>query len=249
MDRSEPQSISFGNPNLDPELTDSYELSFNTNGKAGSLNIAASARRTGNAIETVRLRPEEVGITDALPGSTVRTYANVAANAYYQLNFYGSAKPAKGWDISGGPDLQYIVRRSPMLGISRSGFSASMNFNTSYKLPKDFTLQGFMFGSLPSPDLQGRGPANLYYQLGAKKTFLKGKADAVLNFGSPFNNTWRYRSTLDTPAFSEVTNSYAYQRSFRFSLSYRFGQAQQTKQRKSISNDDVKGGGNKQGGQ
>ena len=249
VDRSEPLSISVGNPNLDPELTDSYELSFNTNGKAGSLSIAASTRRTGNAIESVRLRPEEVGITDALPGSTVRTYANVASNAYYQLNFYGSAQPVKGWNISGGPDVQYIVRSSPLLGITRRGFTASLNFNTSYKLPKDFSLQGFMFGGLPSPDLQGTGGANLYYQLGAKKTFLKGKADAVLNFGSPFNDRWRYRRTLDTPAFSEVSNSYAYQRSFRFSLSYRFGQAQQTKQRKSISNDDVKGGGSKQGGQ
>ncbi|WP_460499698.1 TonB-dependent receptor domain-containing protein, partial [Hymenobacter agri] len=249
VDRSEPQSISFGNPNLAPELTDSYELSFNTNGKAGSLSIAASTRRTGNAIESIRLPAEQAGITNALPGSTVRTYANVASNAYYQLNFYGSAKPAKGWDISGGPDIQYIVRRSPALGITRSGFAASINLNTSYKLPKDFTLQGFMFGGLPSPDLQGTGGANLYYQLGAKKTFLKGKADAVLNFGSPFNNRWRYRSTTDTPAFSEVTNSYSYQRSFRFSLSYRFGQAQQTKQRKSVSNDDVKGGGSKQGGQ
>ena len=248
-DRSEPLLISFGNPNLDPELTDSYELSFNTNGKAGSLNIAASTRRTGNAIESVRLRAEEAGITDALPGTIVSTYANVASNAFYQLNFYGSAKPAKGWDISGGPDVQYIVRRSPALGVSRSGFTASLNFNTSYKLPKDFTLQGFMFGSLPSPDLQGTGGANLYYQLGAKKTFLKGKADAVLNFGSPFNNRWHYRSTTNTPTFSEVTNSYSYQRSFRFALSYRFGQAQQTRQRKSVSNDDVKGGGSKQGGQ
>ena len=249
VDRSEPQSISYGNPNLDPELTDSYELSFNTNGKAGSLNIAASARRTGNAIESVRLRAEDAGITDALPGTTVRTYANVASNAFYQLNFYGSAKPAKGWDISGGPDVQYIVRRSPALGIERSGFSASLNFNTSYKLPKKFTLQGYMFGSLPSPDLQGRGAANLYYQMGAKKTFLKDKADVVFNIASPFNNTWRYRSTIETATFRETSNNYSYQRAFRFSFSYRFGQEQQGKRRKSVSNDDVKGGGSKQGGQ
>ncbi|WP_422388755.1 outer membrane beta-barrel family protein [Hymenobacter cyanobacteriorum] len=242
VDRSDPKNLVYGNPDLDPELTDSYELSFNTNGKAGSLNIAASMRRTGNAIEAIRLGPDANGITR-------QTYQNVAANAYYQLNFYGSAKPAKGWDISGGPDIQYIVRRSPALGIERRGFTASMNFNTSYKLPKDFTLQGFMFGSLPSPDLQGRGSANLYYQLGAKKTFLKGKADAVLNFAAPFNNYWLYRNTTDTPAFAETNLNYAYQRSFRFALSYRFGQAQQTKQRKSISNDDVKGGGGKQGGQ
>lgn len=242
VNRGDPQNISYGNPALAPELTDSYELSFNTNGKAGSLNIAASARRTDNAIESIRLPTTAEGVT-------VQTYANVASNAYYQLNFYGSAKPAKGWDISGGPDVQYIVRRSPTLGIERRGFTASMNLNTSYKLPKGFTIQGFMFGSLRQPDLQGTGPANLYYQMGAKKTFFKEKADLVVNFGSPFNNSWAYRSSTTTSSFDEISTYRAYQRSFRISFGYRFGQAQQTKQRKSISNDDVKGGGSKQGGQ
>ena len=141
------------------------------------------------------------------------------------------------------------MRRCPALGIERSGFTAGLNLNTSYKLPKGFTIQGFLYSSLPSPELQGRGAANLYYQMGAKKTLLKEKADLVLNFGSPFNNYWRYRSTLDTPAFSERADFFAYQRSFRLSFSYRFGQEQQGKRRKSISNDDVKGGGSKQGGQ
>ena len=242
VNRGDPQNISYGNPGLDPELTDSYELSFNTNGKAGSLNVAASARRTGNAIEGVRL-------PTGTPGVTVQTFANVASNAFYQLNFYGSAKPAKGWDLSGGPDVQYIVRRSPTLGIERRGFTASLNFNTSYKLPKGFTVQGFLAGSLASPDLQGTGPANLYYQLGGKKTFFKGKADLTLNFGSPFNNYWAYRSSTVTPSFDETSTYRSFQRSFRLSFGYRFGTAQQTKQRKSISNDDVKSGGSKQGGQ
>ena len=206
-------------------------------------------RRTGNAIESIRLPAEEAGITDALPGSTVRTYANVASNSFYQLNFYGSAKPAKGWDISGGPDIQYIVRRSPTLGIDRRGFTAGLNLNTSYKLPKKFTLQGFLYSSLPSPELQGRGSANLYYQMGVKKTFLNDKADLVLNIAAPFNDYWRYRNTTETPAFSETNTNYSYQRCFRFSFSYRFGAEQQGKQRKSVSNDDVKGGGSKQGGQ
>jgi len=242
VNRGDPQNISYGNPGLDPELTDSYELSFNTNGKAGSLNIAASARRTGNAIESVRLPTSTAGVT-------VQTYANVASNAYYQLNFYGSAKPAKGWDLSGGPDVQYIVRRSPTLGIARSGFTAGLNFNTSYKLPKGFTVQGFLFGSLRQPDLQGTGPANLYYQLGGKKTFLKEKADLTVNFGSPFNGSWAYRSTTTTPSFDETSTYRAFQRSFRISFGYRFGTAQQSKQRKSVSNDDVKSSGSKQGGQ
>ena len=253
VDRSDSLTIRVGNPRLSPELTDSYELSYNTLVKTATLSVSGSVRRTGNAIESVRLPASQVSLPDnGTPisrAATVETFQNVAANTSYQLNFYGSVKPAKGWDLSGGPNVEYIVRRSPALGITRRGVSASLNFNTSYKLPKDFTVQAFMYGSLPSINLQGSGSGNLYYNLGLKKTFLNKKADLVLNVNSPFNNTWVYRNTLDTPAFSERQENINYQRSFRLSFSYRFGQDQQMKQRKSISNDDVKNGGSKQGGQ
>ena len=253
VDRSNAQNISFGNPALNPELTDSYELSYNTSVKTTSLNASLSVRHTGNAIEQVRFATTapSIELPATVPvgeGITAQTFANVAANTFYQFNLYFSAKPLPKWDISGGPDVQYIVRRSPALNADRRGFTAGLNLNTSYKLPKNFTIQGFVYASLPSPEIQGRGPANLYYQLGAKKTFWKDKADLALNFGSPFNNYWPYRSYVTTSTFTENSEYRSFQRSFRLAFSYRFGQEQQGKQRKSIQNDDVKGGGSKQGG-
>lgn len=241
VNRVDPSNITKGNPDLDPELTDSYELSYNTIVKGVSLNMSLSARRTNNAIEQVTLPFDSTGITQS-------TFRNVAANAYYQFNVYFSAKPLPKWDISGGPDVQYITRRSPALGIRREGFTGGINLNSSYRLPKDFTLSAFAFGSLPMPDLQGRGPANLYYGFAVKKQLLKKKADLTLNVANPFNNYWAYQNRLDTPFFNENSEFRAYQRSFRVSFNYRFGQAQQGKQRKQIRNDDVKGGGGRQGG-
>ena len=253
VDRSDTLNLRVGNPELDPELTDSYELSYNTMVKSASLSVSASVRRTDNAIELVRRPAAEVALPDdgrrPGPGVIVETFQNVAANTSYQLNFYGSVKPNKHWDLSGGPNVEYIVRRSPALGITRRGVTAGLNFNTSYKLPKDFTASAFAFASLPTIDLQGRGGANLYYNLGLKKTFLNKKADFVVNVTAPFNNYWDYRSRFETPAFRDEQLNRNFQRSYRLSFSYRFGQEQQGKQRKSISNDDVKGGGNKQGGQ
>ncbi|MCI1186627.1 TonB-dependent receptor [Hymenobacter sp. DH14] len=236
VDRRDSLNISYGNPNLAPELTDSYELSFNTGGKAGSLNVAGSVRHTGNAIEGVLLPTGEVGIT-------ARTYANVASNVFYQLNLYGSTKPAKGWDVSGGPDLQYIVRRSPTLGITRAGFAASLNFNTSYKLPRKYTVQAFFYGALPGPELQGRGLGYLFYSVGGKKVFWQDKADLTLNISNPFTPFVAFGNTYSTPFLTQRQEYRAYQRGVRLSFNYRFGQAQQSKQRKRISNDDVKGGG------
>jgi outer membrane receptor protein involved in Fe transport len=253
VDRSDAKNISYGNPDLDPELTDSYELAYSTTLKTTTVNAALSVRHTGNAIEQVRflttspLAPLPASVV-ADPSVTAQTFANVAANTFYQFNVYFSAKPLPKWDLSVGPDVQYIVRRSPALNAERKGFAAGVNVNTSYKLNKGFTVQGFLFGSTPMPEIQGRGPANLYYQLGMKKTFLQEKADLVLNFGSPFNAYWPYRSTTTTASFNERSEYRAFQRSFRFSFSYRFGQAGQTKQRKAIQNDDTKSGGSKQGG-
>ncbi|MFD1469665.1 TonB-dependent receptor domain-containing protein [Hymenobacter caeli] len=253
VDRSDAKNISYGNPNLAPELTDSYELSYNTTFKTTTVNASLSVRHTGNAIEQVRFStvnpaaplPPDVP-TD--PSVTAQTFANVAANTFYQFNVYFAAKPLPKWDLSAGPDVQYIVRRSPALNAERQGFTAGLNVNTSYKLDKGVTLQSFVYASLPTPEIQGRGAANLYYQLGAKKTLFKEKADLVLNLGSPFNAYWPYRSTTTTAYFNEHSEFRAYQRSFRLSFSYRFGQEQQGRQRKQVNNDDTKGGASKQGG-
>jgi outer membrane receptor protein involved in Fe transport len=255
VDRSDAKNITFGNPVLNPELTDSYELAYSTTLKTTTVNAALSVRHTGNAIESIRYLTTNPDPPVPLPSSvvpdpsvTAQTYANVAANTFYQFNVYLSAKPTPKWDLSAGPDVQYIVRRSPALGIERRGFAAGINFNTSYKLEKGFTLQGFAFASTPMPDIQGTGPANLYYQLGAKKTLLKDKADLTLNFASPFNAYWNYRNTTNTQYFTEQSEYRAYQRGFRLNFSYRFGQGGPSKQRKAIQNDDTKGGGSKQGG-
>ena len=241
VDRTDPTNISYGNPSLSPELTDSYELSYNTTVKTASFNLSGSVRHTGNAIEQVRLPTDD-------PRVTAQTFANVAANTFYQLNLYGSLKPTPQWDLSGGPDVQYIVRRSPALNAERAGFTAGLNLNTSYKFPKKLTGQAFFYGSLPTPEIQGRGAANLYYSLGAKKTVLQDRADLTLNITSPFNASFPYRSTTTTTFFDERNEFRGYQRAFRLGFTYRFGQQQQGRQRKQVNNDDQKSGASKQGG-
>ncbi|NVO86631.1 outer membrane beta-barrel family protein [Hymenobacter terrestris] len=244
-DVSDPNVVSFGNPDLEAELTDSYELAYNTSIKTATLNVSGSVRRTGNAIEQVSQ------LLDPVRNITEQTFRNVAANTFYELNVYGSLKPVKGWELSGGPNVRYITRRSTALNLRREGFTAGLNLNTSYKLPKEFMVQAFLYGSLPDPQIQGTGSSNLYYSLGGKKTFWKERADLTLNVANPFNQYWAYRSTLRTAFFEEASEYRAYNRAVRLSFGYRFGDAKSGggSRRKTISNDDVKGGGSQQGGQ
>jgi outer membrane receptor protein involved in Fe transport len=241
VDRSNPQNITYGNPNLAPELTDSYELSYATTvARTATLNLSASVRHTNNAIEAVRL-------ATAIPGVTEQTFGNVATNTFYQLNLYGSVKLRPEWEVSGGGDVYYLVRQIPVLHSERHGLVAGLSLNTSYKFPKELTGQAALTATSSAPEIQGRGPANLYYSFGAKKSVLQQKLDITLNITNPFANYWPLYTTTTTALFDEQLKVYSFQRTMRLSISYRFGLQQQNKLRKEIRNDDVKSGGKSHG--
>ena len=59
----------------------------------------------------------------------------------------------------------------------------------------------------------------------------------------PFTERRTFGNATTTPAFSQTSRFANQQRQFRLGFTYRFGQQQASRQRKSIRNDDIKGGG------
>ncbi|MGI4886424.1 MAG: TonB-dependent receptor domain-containing protein [Janthinobacterium lividum] len=233
VDRSNPQAITYGNPDLDPELTDTYEASYTATRHGAQLVLTGAVRHTGNAIEALRLPTGTAGVS-------AQTFANVAANTAYQLTLYGSAKPAPHWQLSGGPNAQYLVLRSPALGIARQGVSAGVSVDTSYSLPNKVSVQAAFAGALPAPTLQGQGAASLYYSAGVKKTLLHDQADVTLNVANPFTGSFPNRTSLATAFLDERTTYRTYPRAVRLSVSYRLGQEGPERARKQVKNDDRK---------
>ncbi len=249
VNRSNPINYSYGNPNLDPELTHSVELSYNNFVKTTSFNVALSVLRTGNSIEQVSFSSTQplLPVPDEIkpaPNLVLETSANVASNTAFQLNGYVSAKPTEKWSLSLGGNVNYLILRSTALDLSRSGFAGNYNVNTSYKATKTLTLQGNLYHSLSRPTLQGRNSGFIYYGLGLRQTLLKGRADLSFNAQYPFTAQRTFEYATATPTFSQNSRYTNQQRQFRVGFTYRFGQAQQSsRQRKSIRNDDIKGGG------
>ena len=248
VNRSNPISYSYGNPNLDPELTHSVELSYNNFIKTTSFNVALSVLRTGNSIERVSFASTQplLPVPDEIvpaPNLVLETSANVASNTVFQLNGYVSAKPTTKWSLNLGGNVEYLILRSTALDLTRRGFAGNYNVNTSYKATKTLTLQGNLYHSLARPVLQGRNSAFIYYGLGLRQTLLKGRADLSFNAQYPFTAQRTFAYATTTPAFSQNSRFTNQQRQFRVGFTYRFGQQQATRQRKSIRNDDIKGGG------
>ncbi|MCB2406976.1 TonB-dependent receptor domain-containing protein [Hymenobacter lucidus] len=235
-------NTSRGNPDLEPELTDSYELNFTTFIKGSVLNISAYARRTGNAIETYR---------EVVNGVNKQTFLNIGRNATYGTSIFGSVKPVPKWDVSGTVNVYYVSLKSPSLELSNSGLMYSLNLNSGYKFEKGLSLQ--FFGGLNSPriQLQGQQAAWTFYSVGLRKNLLKDKADLTLNADNFLQATRNLSSTLDTDQFRQETNNYIYMRGVRLAFNYRFGKVstQPPKRRRGIQNDDTKQGESNQGQQ
>ncbi|TGE21838.1 TonB-dependent receptor [Hymenobacter aquaticus] len=244
VNASDPRNISFGNPELEPELTDSYEVNYTTFIKGSVLNLSTYARRTGNAIETYR----EV---DAATGVNKQTFRNIGRNATYGISLFGSVKPVPKWDLSGNINVYYVSLKSPSLGLSNDGVMYNLNLNSAYKFEKGLSLQ--FFGGLNSPriQLQGQQAAWTFYSLGLRKNLLKDKADLTLNADNFLSATRNLNSVLDAQNFRQESNNYIYLRGVRLAFSYRFGKvsAQPPKRRKGIQNDDAKQGEGGQQGQ
>jgi len=238
VNQSSPNNVSYGNPTLSPELTNSYELTYSTFGNKTSLNASGYVRYTGNSIERYNLYNETLARTES-------TYGNLATNATYGVSLYGSLKPVTTVNVSSNITLNYNRLASVALDRTTSQLTLNMSLNSSWKIGKLYTLQGFGGFGTAGVQLQSRYSGYGYYSLAVKRTLLQDKADLALNASNFLQPGREFRSVTTTDQFTSTSISYQYQRAVRLSFNYRFGKldANGGRQRRSIRNDDSKGGG------
>lgn len=237
VNQSDTFNISYGNPNLDAELTDSYEIGYSTYFKALTLNGSLYWRQTDNAIESVReVAPNGVATT---------TYRNIAQNKTYGLSLFGNVTLFKNGNISGTVNVYRTELRSPSLNATNESWMGNMNLNASWMFRNGFSAQ--FFGNLNSPrvQLQGKSSSWRFYSFAVKKEILEKKGSITLNIDNPFGSTLKFKSDFRTDNAYQNSVSQFYNRAFRISINYNFGKLEQNKQprrRRAIRNDDAKQG-------
>jgi ferric enterobactin receptor len=242
VNQSSPNNVYYGNPTLSPELTNAYELTYSTFGKKTSLNASGYVRYTGNSIERYNLYNQVLARTES-------TYGNLATNATYGLSLYGSLKPVTAVNLSSNVTLNYNRLASVALDRTTSQLTLNMSLTSSWKIGKLYTLQGFGGFGTAGVQLQSRYSGYGYYSLAIKRMLLQEKADLTLNASNFLQPGREFRSVTTTDQFTSTSISYQYQRAVRLSFNYRFGKLDSNggRQRRSIRNDDSKGGGSSTG--
>jgi outer membrane receptor protein involved in Fe transport len=236
VDASDTLNLRTGNPKLDPELNHGLELSHSVNTEKGiSLNSALYWRYTDNAIEYLTSVNED--------GVSMSSPQNIAQRKSYGLNLNLSGQPNKNWNLNGGTNIRYIDVESPAQNLRNSGFVWGMNLNSTYKLPKDYSLQAFGNYSSGWINLQNTNSGWYWYGFAAKREFWDKKANLSLSVNNIFSDSFRQTGQQADPTFTSEFTSLNFNRSARLTFEWRFGQMNSDggKRSKKISNDDKAG--------
>ena len=113
-------------------------------------------------------------------------------------------------------------------------------------LPKDWRLSFNIYATTPRVTLQGKGSSYSSYSVNIQKSWLKKRLNLTLSASNFLKKYKRYVSTMDDSYFYADNWSKNVIQRFSLNISYRIGElkAGVRKAERSISNDDVKGGGN-----
>ena len=247
------QSISVGNPNLKPELTDNVELSISKMMGKTYLNASIFGRFTDNAINQVR-RP-----LDSLAGAILTTYQNVGHQRSYGSNIFTNIYLTNTWSINGGVDLFYTFLEGQVTGVDgkttttakNQGLNIGGRLMSQLALKNGWSFQAFSYMRGAQVQLQGKQGGHGMYSMGVNKDFTNKKGSIGMSLENFAQKGWTMRSELNSPQFSQVSSNLMYNRNIKINLKYKFGKmtfVDSKKKTRGVNNDDVKGGGGEGGG-
>jgi outer membrane receptor for ferrienterochelin and colicin len=246
INSANPTNISFGNPELSPELTDQVELGTSFFKNTLYINVSTFARFTNNSIESIR--------TTNADGVISTTYGNIGEKQNYGANVFGNLTLFKRWQVGGGFDAYYANLMNRETNSKNDGVVVSGRFRTGLTLKNGWGIQagGFLRGR--EVQLQGTQAGFRMYDLGVRKDFTNKRGSIGFGMENFLAPRFGMKTSLETERFVQNNTNFLYNRGFRVNFSYRLGKMtfveQKTRRKKSINNDDQKsdGGGGMDGG-
>lgn len=241
IELEDPRDIEQGNPFLDPENSDQYELNLNTYLSGVVLNASVFYRQTNDVIERF--------LTVIDDGVSYTTYRNVGTAKAYGFNLFSSGTIAKKLKVRGGVNIENYQSEGIIGGerLTNNVWVWGGNLNFSYQLPKDLVFEINGFYRSPRASLQGTRASYRRISFGARKEFMDKRASLGLVISQPFAEFLEFENELEGPTFYQRSLNAFQSRNIALSFSYRFGKLDFNNRnrpgRSRIKNDDQKGGG------
>jgi len=233
-------TVRIGNPNLRPELIDSYELGWQTFFGPVSFSNDYYYRFTHDKIEELN--------SVYAPDVTLNSIANVGSDKSIGAEFMIMFKPVNPWEFNLMGDL-YDYKISGALfnqSFARESFDWSIKNNNVFKIGPATDIQINTRYSSPSVTAQGKWQGYFTTDLGVKQDLILNKLSLVLQVNDLFRSG-HYEFTSQGPDFYNYNYFTRKSPTVILNLKYNFNNFNEKKAPSSIQDDN--GGGNQGSGQ
>ena len=236
---NDPVNLRQGNPQLQPEFVNSFELNYSHDYNNGNFLAVLYWRNNPNDItqysDTISAEQyallQDAGVD---PNAILNTYINANTTNRYGAEFTIQHKITSNFEITPTVNLQYRNTKAAInnFSLSNNGLNWEGKLIANYKIKteksKVFNNLSFQFiGEYESARVIPQG--KMLPQYGAdfalRKEFLKGNKASVTFAVNDIFNSKRWGTIYDTETFYQDSYRRWNVRNFRLTLSYKFGKA------------------------
>eukprot|EP01029_Cantina_marsupialis_P002083 TRINITY_DN118_c0_g1_i1.p1 TRINITY_DN118_c0_g1~~TRINITY_DN118_c0_g1_i1.p1 ORF type:complete len:825 (+),score=79.68 TRINITY_DN118_c0_g1_i1:617-3091(+) len=235
---STPLISSFGNPELKPQFTNSFEFNYTKGLGKGSATFGVFYRRVNDNISRVLNK-------DPLDVEKVEmSYYNTDSNDRYGLELSANYRFFKWWSMNASSDL-YIqkvtgVSNGENLEITNNSFNVRVS--NSFTATKKLRFQLFAMYRGGGKDLQFEVDPMWMINTGASYRVLKGKGTITFRVNDIFEGM-KFKFDSKVP-YNQMGEFHWESRTAYLGFSYRFGKGKnKAKRRKHRDNRETQGGG------
>ena len=221
-----PRFALVGNPELKPEYSDSYELSFMFYSDIVTITPLLFYRENHGVISGYSYLEDSV--------VSVTTYKNTTGSKSYGMDFLVSSRALKWLNLNGTLSLYNTKFESdPLLTdyAAEDGFSWKANVRSTFSFSGLFNLELYYSYTGKKINAQGTEIPTSNFDIGISKTFMSDLLTISLRASDIFNTT-EWGQEVYTRDYKQINSSDWSSRQVSLNLSFRFGNTDDYLQKK-----------------
>ena len=212
IDYSDPYNIRFGNPRIQPSLTDNYDFNISYIEKKININANLGYNRIKNVFNSIRT------LIDS--GKTQITYQNISDQEEFQSSLWTGITVTRKFkvNISAGYNFNKYSEKEKLLYRYINGGTFYTTFNYSYA-PDNLTVieANNRYTNFANP--QGRARSNINMSISVQRKFMNKRLLIGLSAIDPFG-LQKYNGVTYGTNFNIESHSESNTQNFRISVSY-----------------------------